>query len=119
MADGSRGGATVGRTHRPREDLMAVHLEPTAADTVPALDPRAFVERLFGAAVGCMDLLAIYLGDRLGLYPLLAERPHTAPELAAAAGIDERYAREWLEHGAVTGILLVDDAAAAPSERRF
>jgi hypothetical protein len=31
----------------------------------------------------------------------------------------ERYAREWLEQQAGTGILLVEDATAAPTERRF
>ena len=31
------------------------------------------VERLFGAALGAMDLLCVYLGDRLGLYRALAD----------------------------------------------
>ena len=31
------------------------------------------VERLFGSALGAMDLLCVYLGDRLGLYAALAE----------------------------------------------
>ena len=48
-----------------------------------------------------------------------AARPGTAPELAAAAGIDARYAREWLEQQAVAGTLTVDDVTAAPDERRF
>ena len=49
-----------------------------------------------------LDLQAVYLGDRLGLYRALEEGgPATPPELAERAGIDPRYAREWLEHQAV------------------
>ena len=48
-----------------------------------------------------------------------AARPAPPPELAAAAGIDARYAREWLEQQAAAGVLTVDDATAAPDERRF
>jgi 2-polyprenyl-3-methyl-5-hydroxy-6-metoxy-1,4-benzoquinol methylase len=74
----------------------------------------ALVERLFEATLGAMDVLAVYLGVRLGLYRALRERgPATAPELAAATGLNERYVREWLEQQATTGILEVDD------ERRY
>jgi 2-polyprenyl-3-methyl-5-hydroxy-6-metoxy-1,4-benzoquinol methylase len=45
---------------------------------------------------------------RLGLYAALAESPRTPPELAAAAGIDARYAREWLEQQATAGLVSVD-----------
>jgi len=70
----------------------------------------ALVERLFAATLGAFDLYAVYVGDRLGLYrALAAEGPLTVAELAGVAGIDERYAREWLEQQAVTGILTVDD----------
>jgi 2-polyprenyl-3-methyl-5-hydroxy-6-metoxy-1,4-benzoquinol methylase len=79
-----------------------------------------FVGRLFGAALGAIDVFTVYLGDRLGLYRALNESgPQTAPELAAAAGIDARYAREWMEQQAATGFLTVDDVAAAPDERRY
>lgn len=55
------------------------------------------VERLFMAAVGTWDVLAVYIGDRLGLYRTLAERgPSTSADLAQAAGLNERYVREWL-----------------------
>jgi 2-polyprenyl-3-methyl-5-hydroxy-6-metoxy-1,4-benzoquinol methylase len=80
----------------------------------------ALVGRLFEATLGAFDLLAIHLGDRLGLYQALAQRgPLSAPELAAAAGIAPRYAREWLEHQAVAEILTVDDVAGAPDARRY
>ena len=89
----------------------------TAPDTESATE--AFVERLFGAVLGAQLVQAAYLGDRLGFYRALAEEALTPPELAARTGTAERYAREWLEHQAVTGVLTVDDAAAAPDERRF
>lgn len=79
---------------------------------VPEIETRrdALVERLFNATLGAFDLFAVYLGDRLGLYRALASSgPMTSDELAAACGIDERYAREWLEQQAVTGILEVLD----------
>ncbi|WP_182345969.1 methyltransferase domain-containing protein [Tomitella gaofuii] len=39
--------------------------------------------------------------------------------MAEASGTDERYAREWLEQQAVTGLLNVADPTAAPRERRY
>jgi 2-polyprenyl-3-methyl-5-hydroxy-6-metoxy-1,4-benzoquinol methylase len=76
--------------------------------------------RLMGAALGALDLQAVYLGDRLGLYRALAEGgPATPAELAERAGIDPRYAREWLEHQAVGAFLSADDATADPDRRRY
>src|SRR5205807_5268310 len=80
----------------------------------------SFAERMFDANVATMDVFSVYLGDRLGLYRVLSERgPLTAAELAEAAGVNARYAREWLEQQAVTAILDVDDAALPEGDRRF
>ena len=80
----------------------------------------ALVERLFEATLGAFDLLTVYVGDRLGLYAALREHGTcTSAELAAAAGIHERYAREWLEQQAMSGILDVDDPDAGEAERRY
>jgi 2-polyprenyl-3-methyl-5-hydroxy-6-metoxy-1,4-benzoquinol methylase len=80
---------------------------------------EAFAQRLFDAALGALDLLTVELGGRLGLYAALHEHgPSTSTELAARAGIAERYAREWLEQQAVTGILAVAPAAG-PADRRY
>lgn len=90
--------------------------------TVTTAEERrdALVERLFEAALGAFDLLTVYLGDRLGLYAALREHGAcTSAELAAAAGIHERYAREWLEQQALSGILEVDDAGAEAEARRY
>jgi ubiquinone/menaquinone biosynthesis C-methylase UbiE len=80
----------------------------------------ALGERLFESTVAALDLYCVHIGDRLGLYRALAEKgPLTAAELADAAGIHARYAREWLEQQAVGGILEVDDPDAEPGKRRF
>ena len=82
----------------------------------PETDRRdALVERLFEAVLGFNDLHAVYIGDRLGLYAALAGGASTPPEVATAAGCDERYVREWLEHQAVGGILEVEDGPQHPT----
>src|SRR2546428_6029751 len=66
----------------------------------------ALVERLFMNAIGAFDLFSVYVGDRLGLYRTLADQgPLTSAELAHAAGVHERYAREWLEQQAASDLL--------------
>jgi 2-polyprenyl-3-methyl-5-hydroxy-6-metoxy-1,4-benzoquinol methylase len=80
----------------------------------------ALVGRLFEASIGMFEVMSVYLGDRLGLYRALNDGgAATTAELAARAGIDERYAREWLEQQAVADILDVDDAAAPADQRRY
>ena len=71
----------------------------------------ALADRLFEASVDAFDLVGVYLGDRLGWYRSLADDgPATPPVLAARTSTDGRYAREWLEQQATTGILAVDPA---------
>jgi len=71
-----------------------------------------FAERVISNVAAAMDVYAMYLGDRLGLYRALAEAPATSSALAARTGCHERYVREWLEHQAVSGVISVDDASA-------
>ena len=80
----------------------------------------ALVERIFESSVGFMELLSIYIGDRLGLYRALANNGEaTATELASATGTHERYVREWLEQQTVAGILEVEDEKAEPEVRSY
>jgi 2-polyprenyl-3-methyl-5-hydroxy-6-metoxy-1,4-benzoquinol methylase len=80
----------------------------------PSVSRDALVERLFGATLGALDVASVYLGVRLGLYRALRDQgPSSSSELAEAAGLNERYVREWLEQQATSGILDVDE------ERRF
>jgi 2-polyprenyl-3-methyl-5-hydroxy-6-metoxy-1,4-benzoquinol methylase len=77
-------------------------------------------QRVVDATIGALELFGLFLGDRLGLYDALRRRgPSTASELAEAAGIAPRYAREWLEQQAVAGVLTVDDASADAGARRY
>jgi SAM-dependent methyltransferase len=81
---------------------------------------EALVRKLFADAIGALDLLCVYIGDRLGLYRALAVRPALTPaELATAGGIHERYAREWLEQQTVSGILEAENPEAPDDERRY
>jgi 2-polyprenyl-3-methyl-5-hydroxy-6-metoxy-1,4-benzoquinol methylase len=90
----------------------------TSTDVAQRRD--ALVQRLFEATIGAMDVFAVYLGDRLGLYRALAAHGAlTSGELADATGTHERYAREWLEQQAASGILEVDDEEAGAQERRY
>jgi SAM-dependent methyltransferase len=79
----------------------------------------ALVERLFEATLGTWDVLAVYIGSRLGLYVALADGDATPSELAERTGTNERYVREWLEQQAASGILEVDDAGAEAGQRRY
>jgi 2-polyprenyl-3-methyl-5-hydroxy-6-metoxy-1,4-benzoquinol methylase len=91
------------------------------AAEVPTAEERrdALVGKLFLGAVESLDLLSVYVGDKLGLYRALAGAPLTSKELAEAAGIHERYAREWLEQQAASGILDIESDSDDPSARRF
>jgi 2-polyprenyl-3-methyl-5-hydroxy-6-metoxy-1,4-benzoquinol methylase len=83
----------------------------TTLDTAPDTGTSdAFVRRLLDAVLATMDLHAVYVGDRLGYYRALTAGPLTSTELAGRTGTAERYAREWLEQQAVTGILVTDPA---------
>ena len=79
----------------------------SAADATERRD--ALVERLSLDAIGAFDLFSVHIGERLGLYRALADNgPLTSSELAEAAGIHERYAREWLEQQAASDILAAE-----------
>ncbi len=84
----------------------------------PQASPEELAGRLLESALGAMDLLAVYLGEKLGWYrSLAADGPATPAELAARTGANERYAREWLEQQATTGILTVKLGANSDEHR--
>lgn len=97
-------------------------MESTPVETLydPAARRDALAARMFEATLGAFDLLAVHLGLDLGLYRTLHEQgPATPPELAGRAGVHVRYAREWLEHQAVSGLLDVVGAADDADARRY
>ena len=74
-----------------------------------------FVGKVLSDTSALTTTILAALGDRLGLFKSLAAHgPATAAELAKAAGIHERYAREWLGAMASAGYLRYD-----PATRRF
>ncbi|TDB86204.1 class I SAM-dependent methyltransferase [Actinomadura sp. 7K534] len=62
-------------------------------------------ERMLADAVSTMEMMSTALGVRLGLYEALASGPLDARGLADKTGIHPRYAREWLEQQAASGLL--------------
>jgi 2-polyprenyl-3-methyl-5-hydroxy-6-metoxy-1,4-benzoquinol methylase len=87
--------------------------------TIPADQQRdQLVERIFGDCIAFMEIVAVYLGDRLGYYRALGDGEFvTAGELAKRTGTDPRYTREWLEQQAVSSVLDVDDTGEAETRR--
>ena len=95
----------------------------SATDT-PAPDFEAqvgeYAERLFGMGLAAMEAANICLGRQLGLYQALADQAQgTAAEVAAAAGTDVRYTREWLEQQATAGLIDVVGITTEADHRRF
>ena len=91
-----------------------------AVSTSDVMTTTSLDERMVSATVGALELFGVYLGDRLGLYEVLRRRGASTPaELAEVAGINSRYAREWLEQQAVAGVLTVDDVTAGAAVRRY
>jgi 2-polyprenyl-3-methyl-5-hydroxy-6-metoxy-1,4-benzoquinol methylase len=79
----------------------------------------ALVDKLINDTIASFELMGTYLGVRLGLYRALDTGPATAAELATRAGIDQRYAREWLEQQAVAGVLEVASDHAIDDNRVY
>lgn len=91
-----------------------------AASDSRSVEATALGTRLFRASLGCAELIATYLGVRLGLYETLARLgPATPPQLAERAGIAPRYAREWLEQQAACAIVRVAEPAREADARTY
>jgi 2-polyprenyl-3-methyl-5-hydroxy-6-metoxy-1,4-benzoquinol methylase len=106
-----------GRKRQLQEATMTITIDLSEQD---AAQVEAFSGRLFMSGLEALELLSVELGVRLGLYEALAESgPLTSTELATTAGIAERYAREWLEQQAVSGILTVDTLETAAEDRAY
>jgi 2-polyprenyl-3-methyl-5-hydroxy-6-metoxy-1,4-benzoquinol methylase len=77
-------------------------------ETIDEAKLGAFMEHVLGDAAGLMASTLATLGDRLGLFKALASGPAASSELAAAAEVNERYAREWLRGMHAAGYLELD-----------
>jgi len=86
--------------------------------SVPEPNPdllKLFSFNLFSQLSGAVTSGMIHIGDKLGLYKVLAraEEPMTSAALAAASGLHERWVREWLGNQAAARIVNVDHADSA------
>lgn len=74
-----------------------------------------FVSKVLGDTSGLTTTILAALGDRLNLFKTLAAHgPATSADLAKAASVNERYAREWLGGMTSAGYVQYD-----PATRRF
>jgi 2-polyprenyl-3-methyl-5-hydroxy-6-metoxy-1,4-benzoquinol methylase len=81
-----------------------------SAESVQIVDAKkaeAFAGRLLAALNDGALCLMVSVGHRTGLFDVMSQTPpSTSDELAARAGLNERYVREWL--GAMTTARVVD-----------
>ena len=69
-----------------------------------------FLHRFVGDLGAAMAAGNVVVGDRLGLYRALAERPMLPAELAQSTGTATRYVDEWLRGQAAGGYVTYDPA---------
>src|SRR5262245_49067567 len=85
------GGAAGRRMARSQEDRM----------TLTTSRAEAFAERTLGILNDAFLAVGLSIGHQTGLFDTLAQLPpSTSAGVADAAGLNERYVREWL--GAMT-----------------
>jgi hypothetical protein len=88
--------------------MTTTEAAPTT-DTAPELDAaklEAFGAKMLQILNGGMAALMVSIGHQVGLFDAMAgQPPATSSEVAARAGLDERYVREWLGAMATAGIV--------------
>lgn len=72
---------------------------------------QEFARKLFGLYTSGILTLMVDIGHRTGLFQAVAQGGGTSSEIAARAGLDERYVREWLGAVATGGIVEYDPAS--------
>ena len=80
-----------------------------------------FIGQMLSDLGGAASVALVRIGDALGLYKIMHERgPMTVTEMAEAAGVNQRYLREWLSHQAASNYVSYDPATkkfALPPEQ--
>ena len=83
--------------------------------TVETMNPQkaeAFAGQMVGMLNNALAALLVSVGNRLGIFDTMAGLPPSTPaEIAKAAGLNERYIREWLGGMTVSRIVEHDGAA--------
>ncbi len=72
---------------------------------------NAFMGQFVGDLGAVMHAATIVVGDQLGLYKKLAEKPAKVEDLARRTETDARYLREWLSAQAASGYVQYDPAS--------
>jgi SAM-dependent methyltransferase len=83
-----------------------------------ALDQQkldAFMGKFVGDLGAALHAGTVVLGEQLGLYKALAEKPMTSAQLAAKTSTSERYVREWLAAQAAAGYAMYDPKSSCYS----
>ena len=85
----------------------------TEVETIrPTPDTIAFPQRMLDALNGAALMLMTSIGHRTGLFDSMAAMPPaTSAGVASAAGLSERYVREWLGAMVAAGVVGHDPAA--------
>lgn len=74
----------------------------------------AFAGQMTGFLNGAAAALMLSIGHRVGLFDAMAQLPPaTSEEIAQAAGLDERYVREWLGAMVTSGVVEYDGGRGA------
>jgi len=88
---------------------MATTIQQQHQQQIDSQAVEEFAGRALTDVAGMMATLFCIVGDRLGLFVALDEGAATPAELAARAGVDERYALEWLRGLTAAGYLEQED----------
>jgi 2-polyprenyl-3-methyl-5-hydroxy-6-metoxy-1,4-benzoquinol methylase len=99
---------------RAAADHSAAALNQTAETMTQPVDEtrlQEFAGKVFADCAGAYTVLLSFMGDQTGVYRTLRDAgPSTSAELAEAAGVDERYLREWLSAQAAAGYVCYEAA---------
>jgi SAM-dependent methyltransferase len=83
---------------------MTTTTDTTETQSIDEAQVEAFTQQLFGHFTSSFITHMVDLGHRTGLFDALGQGPATSAALAARAGLDERYVREWLGAIVTAGI---------------
>src|SRR5712691_3312061 len=89
-------------------EITATNPAETEFDPAKA---EAFGGQMMGILGGGLLSLMVDVGHRTGLFAAAAAGSATSEQLAARAGLDERYVREWLGAMATAGVVEYDQAS--------
>jgi SAM-dependent methyltransferase len=99
--------AYVGVVQRNKEWIMNQHARPAAA--FDADQAEEFLDKVSGILDSGALAVMISIGHKSGLFGTMGSMaPSTSAEIAAEAGLSERYVREWLAAMVTGGIVTYD-----------